>query len=217
MVRYTWKLVTYTSQEHNAYELIWLWAASCLTRTPARDECKPASRGKHQNCQPQVVGSFAACFCLFVFFPNSTNKLSMLVCRCISKFIYCCLQAVFSLLSVISCICLSFYWLVTCKKKVAVNEYLNFMKVHCIWLVIIIIYWLFCKSLLYIHNGWWCLKHRNMFRKLKSVVVFLKIMVSYKCVRLLEVDQIILTKERLLAFDQLIYVLQVLFINLSLQ
>ena len=42
-------------------------------------------------------------------------------------------------------------------------------------------------------------------------------MVSYKCVRLLEVDQIILTKERLLAYDQLIYVLQVLFINLSLQ
>ena len=34
------------------------------------------------------------------------------VCRCISKFNYCCLQVVFSLLSVISCLCLSFYWLV---------------------------------------------------------------------------------------------------------
>ena len=38
------------------------------------------------------------------------------------------------------------------------------------------IYRLFCKSFLCIHNDWWwCLKHRNMFRKLKSVVVFLNI------------------------------------------
>ena len=45
-------------------------------------------------------------------------------------------------------------------------------------------YRLFCKSLLYIHNGWWwCLKHRNMFRKLKSVVVFLKIIVSFALTR----------------------------------
>ena len=46
------------------------------------------------------------------------------------------------------------------------------------------IYRLFCKSLLYIHNNWrWCLKHRNMFRKLKRVVVFLKIIVSFVVTR----------------------------------
>ena len=46
------------------------------------------------------------------------------------------------------------------------------------------IYRLFCKSLLYIHNGWWwCLKHRKIFRKLKSVVVFLKIVVSFVLTR----------------------------------
>ena len=44
---------------------------------------------------------------------NSTNKLSTLVCRCISKFIYCCLQGVLSLFfSVISFLSLSFCWLV---------------------------------------------------------------------------------------------------------
>ena len=44
-------------------------------------------------------------------------------------------------------------------------------------------YRLFCKPLLYIHNGWWwCLKHRNMFWKLKSVVVFLKISCFKICI-----------------------------------
>ena len=103
--------------------------------------------------------------------PNSTNKLSMLVCCCISKFIYCRLQAVFSLLSVISCICLSFYWLVW-KSLQLTNIWIYKGSLY----MISYIYRLFCKSLLYIHNGWWwCLKHRNMFQKLKSVVVFLKI------------------------------------------
>ena len=43
-----------------------------------------------------------------------------------------------------------------------------------------------CKSLQRVnpgfsrHAGWsWCLKHRNMFRKLKSIAVFLKIIVTY--------------------------------------
>ena len=107
--------------------------------------------------------------------PNSTNKLSMLVCRCISKFIYCCLQAVFSLLSVISCICLSFYWLVW-KSLQLTNIWIYKGSLY----MISYIYRLFCKSLLYIHNGWWwCLKHRDMFRKLKSVVVFLTIIVIF--------------------------------------
>lgn len=99
--------------------------------------------------------------------PNSTNKLSMLVCSCISKFIYCCLLAGFSLLSIISCICLSFYWLVW-KSLQLTNAWIYKDSLY----MISYVYQLFCKSLLYIHNadddGW------NMFRKLKSVVFFFK-------------------------------------------
>ena len=58
----------------------------------------------------------------------------------------------------------------------------NIIISHCIWVVIYTDH--FCKPLLYIHNGWWwCLKHRNMFRKLKSVVVFSKIIPSFVLTR----------------------------------
>lgn len=66
LVRQSWNLVMYKGTCSRTYKTV---GSLLFAQTSVSDECKPASRGKHQNCMPQVVwvASLLAPVCLCSF------------------------------------------------------------------------------------------------------------------------------------------------------